>query len=407
MKKIVREEYLNTLIGLRDKNLIKILTGVRRCGKSTVMQMFRDHLKGDGVKEEQIVFMNFEDFENNKWLGDLDGVYYYIINQLDLSKPCYVFLDEVQNVKEFERLVDGLYVKPNIDLYITGSNAYLLSSELGTLLTGRYYSLHILPFSFKEYLKTQEDISRTDLLFAKYMQNGGMPGTLELPESTVRNYVRGVIDNIIQKDILVRYKWREQAYFDKTTAFLFDAIGSIISPKKITNALQSGGIKISHNTIGNYLDALTECYLFYKVDRFDLKGKKLLVTQEKYYTVDLGFKKFFLGDKFNFDLGHNLENIVYLELIRRGNEVYIGKADDTEVDFVVKTPTGDREYYQVAWTARETSVWEREIRPFEIIGDYNKRTLLTMDVEPQSAYKGIQKVNVIDWLLNPPPLIQV
>ena len=278
MKQIVRQNYLDTLIGLKDKNLIKMLTGVRRCGKSTVMQQFRDYLNTQGVKNSQIVFLNFEDFENYKWLNDLEGLYYHIINQLDLSKPCYVFLDEVQNVKEFERLVDGLYVKPNIDVYITGSNAYLLSSELGTLLTGRYYAIHILPFSFKEYLLTQEDISRTDLLFAKYMQNGGMPGTIELPEENIRNYVKGVIENIIQKDVLIRHKWQSQEYFDKTTAFLFDAIGSTISPKKITNTLKSSGIKISHNTIGNYLDALIECYLFYKIKRFDIKGRQFLMT---------------------------------------------------------------------------------------------------------------------------------
>ena len=188
MKYIERKDYMNTLIGLRDKNLIKVLTGVRRCGKSTVMQMFRDYLTADNVSENQIVFMNFETLENRKWLDDFEGLYFHIINQLDLSKPCYVFLDEVQQIKEFERLVDGLYVKPNIDVYVTGSNAYLLSSELGTLLTGRYISIHILPFSFKEFLLTQSDISRTDLLFAKYLDTGGMPGIFDLPEKSVKGY---------------------------------------------------------------------------------------------------------------------------------------------------------------------------------------------------------------------------
>lgn len=361
---------------------------------------FRDYLKSQDVKDKQIVFFNFEDFENEKWLDDVSGLYFHIFNQLDNSEPCYVFLDEVQTVKEFERLVDGLYVKPNIDVYITGSNAYLLSSELGTLLTGRYFPIHVLPFSFKEYLQIQEDTSRIDLLFAKYMQNGGLPGTLELPENNISNYVRGVVDNILQKDILIRYKWRSQDYFEKATALLFDVIGSTISPKKITNTLVSSGVKISHNTISNYLEALTECFLFYKVDRYDLRGKQLLMTQKKYYTVDLGFKRFYLGEKSTKDLGHDLENIVYLELIRRGNKVFIGKADTTEVDFVAKTPKGDQEYFQVAWSTREESTWKREIRPFENIDDYNRRTLLTMDVEPQSSYKGIQKINVIDWLLD-------
>jgi predicted AAA+ superfamily ATPase len=400
MKRIERKDYMNTLIGLRDKNLIKVLTGVRRCGKSTVMQMFRDYLIADGVHENQIVFLNFEDFENRKWLNDFEGLYYHITDRLYLSKPCYVFLDEVQQVKEFERLVDGLYVKPNIDVYITGSNAYLLSSELGSLLTGRYISIHILPFSFREFLLTQTDISRTDLLFARYIDTGGMPGIFDLPENSVKDYIRDIIQNIIQKDVLVRNKWRNEDHFNKTTVFLFDSIGSVISPKKITNILKTNNkISLSHNTVENYMNALTESYLFYRVKRFDLRGKGLLMTQEKYYTVDLGLKKFFFGDKDNPDLGHNLENIVFLELLRRGHQVNIGKADHTEIDFVVRKPGGDREYIQVAWTAKEDSTFQREIRPFELIRDFNRRILLTTDVEPVTTYKGIQKINVIDWLL--------
>jgi predicted AAA+ superfamily ATPase len=400
MKNIERKDYMNTLIGLRDKNLIKVLTGVRRCGKSTVMQMFRDYLISDGVDENQIIFLNFEDFENHKWQNDTEGLYYYIINQLNLSKKCYVFLDEVQQVKEFERLVDGLYVKPNIDVYITGSNAYLLSSELGTLLTGRYITIHILPFSFKEFLLTQTDVSRTDLLFAKYLDTGGMPGIFDLPENSVKNYIQDVLHNIIQKDVLVRNKWRNEEHFNKTTSFLFDSIGSIISPKKITNTLKTNSkISLSHNTVENYINALVESFMFYKVKRFDLRGKGLLMTQEKYYTVDLGLKKFFLGDKINLDLGHNLENIVFLELLRRGNQINIGKADDTEIDFIIRNPNGDREYIQVAWTTKEETTFEREIRPFELIKDFNRRILLTTDVEPVTVYKGIQKINVINWLL--------
>ena len=398
---IARTEYLNTLIGLRDKNLIKVLTGVRRSGKSTVMQMFRDYLIADGVDENQIVFLNFEEFENHKWKNDIDGLYYHIIKQLNLSKNCYVFLDEVQQVKEFERLVDGLYVKSNIDVYITGANAYLLSSELGTLLTGRYISIHILPFSFKEFLLTQADISRTDLLFAKYIDTGGMPGIFDLPENAVKHYLQDVIQNIIQKDVLVRNKWRNEEHFYKTTAFLFDSVGSMISPKKITNTLRTNNnLSISHNTVENYINALVESYMFYKVKRYDLRGKGLLMTQEKYYTVDLGLKKFFLGDKINLDLGHNLENVVYLELLRRGNQVSIGKADNTEIDFVVRKTNSDMEYIQVAWSAKDQSTFEREIRPFELIKDFNRRILLTTDVEPVTTYKGIQKMNVIDWLLN-------
>jgi predicted AAA+ superfamily ATPase len=227
-----------------------------------------------------------------------------------------------------------------------------------------------------------------------------MPGIFDLPENAVKGYIQDLIENIIQKDVLVRNTWRKEEHFYKTTAFLFDAIGSAISPKKITNTLKTTNhLALSHNTVENYIHALVESFLFYKVKRFDLKGKGLLMTQEKYYTVDVGLKKYFLGEKTNLDLGHNLENIVYLELLRRGNQIYIGKADNAEIDFVLRKSDGTQEYIQVAWTAKEQSTFEREIKPFELIKDYNRRTLLTTDVEPITTYKGIQKINVIDWLL--------
>lgn len=396
---IQRTVYFETLKELKGKNVIKILTGVRRCGKSTVMQMFRDYLMETGINKTQIAFMNFEHIENNKWLNDFEGLYYHILAQLDLSKPCYVFLDEVQNVKEFERLVDGLYVKSNIDVYVTGSNAYLLSSELGTLLTGRYISIHILPFSFNEYVSAFEDKSRLDLLFSRYLKYGGMPGTLEFTDDYKTKYLQDIYNDILQKDVLVRYNWYKENNFESVVKFVLDSIGSQLSSSKIANVLKSDGHKISHHTIENYLQAFSEAYLFYKVPRYEIKGKNILRTLGKYYTVDLGFKRAVLDRSSETDFGHDLENIIYLELLRRNDRVHIGKANDTEVDFVVKTPKGDTEYYQVAWSTREESVWKREIRPFELIKDYNKRTLLTMDVEPESSYKGIQKVNVIDWLL--------
>lgn len=395
---VQRTEYLDTLKSLKDKNLIKILAGVRRCGKSTLMQLFREYLKTEGVSENQIVFLNFEDFENHNFLNDRERLYYHIVNQLDLSRPCYVFLDEVQHVKEFERVVDGLFVKPNIDVYVTGSNAYLLSSELGTLLTGRYISIPVYPLSFKEYVSAFEDKSRLDLLFAKYLQNGGMPGMLELPSHQMEKYLQNIYQDIAQKDIFIRHNWYKEGNFELVLKFMLDNIGSPLSSSKISNILKNEGNSISYHTIDNYLNALTEAYLFYKVPRYDIKGKNLLRTQEKYYTVDLGFKEALLGKTKNTDFGHNLENIVFLELLRRNRRVYVGKADRTEVDFAVMTNSGDWEYYQVAWSTREESTFEREIRPFEVIKDYNKRTLLTMDVEPESSYKGIQKKNAIDWL---------
>ena len=397
---IQRTEYLETLKSLKDKNLIKMLVGVRRCGKSTIMQIFREYLKQQNVQDNQIVSLNFESIENNKWLNDFEGLYYHIIGQLDLSKPCYVFLDEIQNVKEFERVVDSLFVKPNIDVYVTGSNAYLLSSELGTLLTGRYISIPVYPFSFKEYVSTFEDKSRLDLLFTQYLQNGGMPEIFSLSDAQMENYLQGVYNDILQKDIFVRNKWHRENNFENVVKFVLDTIGSPLSSSKIAGVLKNEGYKISHHTIDNYLKALTESFLFYKVPRYDIKGKNLLRTQEKYYTVDLGFKEALLGKTTNTDFGHNLENIVFLELLRRNRRVYIGKADRTEVDFAVMNAKGDWEYYQVAWTAKEQSTFEREIRPFEQIKNFNKRILLTIDVEPETSYKGIQKINVIDWLLN-------
>ncbi|MDR2773426.1 MAG: ATP-binding protein [Tannerella sp.] len=269
------------------------------------------------------------------------------------------------------------------------------------LLTGRYISIHILPFSFREFLLTQKDVSRTELLFSRYLETGGMPGIFSLPDFAVQGYMQDVIQNIIQKDVLVRNRWRNEEHFHKTASLLFDSIGSVISPKKITNTLKTeSGISLSHNTVDNYINALVESYLFYKVRRFDLRGKGLLATQEKYYVVDVGLKKYFLGDKINLDLGHNLENVVYLELVRRGYRVNIGKADNTEIDFVIRNPQGDREYIQVAWTTKEEATFRREIRPFNLIKDFNKRILITADVEPVTYHNGIKKINVIDWLLN-------
>jgi len=396
---VQRNSYLEILKSLKNKNLIKVMTGVRRCGKSTVMQMFRNYLLEDGVTSSQIVFLNFEDFENYKWLNDLEGLYYHIVNQLDLSKKCYVFLDEVQQVKEFERLVDGLYVKPNIDVYVTGSNAYLLSSELGTLLTGRYISIHILPFSFKEYVSAFEDKSRTDLLFNRFLINGGMPGTLEIQEDFVEKYLLDIYNNILQKDIMVRNRWHKENNFENIVKFVLDAVGSLLSSNNITGVLKNEGLKVSHHTVENYLQALTESYLFYKVPRYDIKGKNILRTLEKYYAVDLGFKQALFGKSHRTDFGRHLENIVYLELLRRNRQVYVGKADRTEMDFAVMTNSGNWEYIQVAWTTKEESTFQREMRPFELINDFNRRILLTTDVEPVTTHKGILKINVIDWLL--------
>jgi predicted AAA+ superfamily ATPase len=397
---IKREQYIKELLSLKDKNVIKVITGMRRVGKSTIMQMYKERLQKMGVRKNQIVFMNFEDIENKKWLSNYENLYYHIVKQLDLSKNCYVFLDEVQNIKEFERLIDGLFIKPNLDVYVTGSNAYLLSSELATLLTGRYMEIHILPFSFKEYLSAFKKQTRIDLIFNKYLVEGGMPETHNMPqEKLISNYLKSVYDSILQKDIFVRNNWHKNNNFGNIVRFLLDSVGSPISSSKIANTLKSSGIKVSHHTVDSYLNAVCESYLFYRVSRFDLKGRNILRTMEKFYVADIGFKKAILGGRTSMDFGHNLENIVFLELLRRGNRVNTGKADCAEIDFVIQNLKGETEYIQVAYTAREQSTLERELKPLQMIKDFNRRTLITADVEPESNFKGIRKVNVIDWLM--------
>jgi len=399
MKLIERKNYLNHLISLRNTDVIKVLTGIRRSGKSTLFRLYIEHLVSDGVDRKDILWYNFEDFSLQPYLDNPKLLHDEIVNRAASRQNIYVFLDEVQNIKNFEKIVDSLHLRPNIDIYITGSNSHLLSGELATLLTGRYVEIHILPFSFKEYIETQNDHSRLDLLFIEYLQNGGFPGALAIPELTRADYVRSIYSSIMQKDIMTRNAWRKSDHFDRLVKFMFDSIGSSLSPNNISNIFSNLGFSISSHTIENYLSAVCNAYLFYKISRFNIKGKVILSTQEKFYTADLGLKNVVLGQPTKNNTGRALENIVFLELLRRGNQIYIGKADNTEIDFVVQTPKGTTEYIQVAWTAKEETTFLREMRPFELIKDFNKRILLTTDVEPVISYKGIQKINIIDWLL--------
>ncbi|HRO76151.1 MAG TPA: ATP-binding protein [Crocinitomicaceae bacterium] len=398
MQFIERNNYLERLISLRETEVIKVVTGIRRCGKSTLFRLYIDYLKKKGVSEDAILWYNFEDFALQSYIDNPQKLHDEITEIAKTGKMLYVFLDEVQNLKNFERIVDSLNLRSNIDLYITGSNSFLLSGELATLLTGRYVETHVLPFSFKEYVEMHKDRSRLDL-FNDYLQNGGFPGAIAIPELVRADYVRGIYNSIMQKDIMTRNAWRKTDHFDRIVRFMFDSIGSPMSAHNISKVFKNLNFSISAPTVENYLDAVCDAYLFYKVQRYNIKGKVILSTQEKFYAADLGLKNIVLGQTSQNDTGHALENLVYLELLRRGNQINIGKADDTEIDFVIQTPQGEREYIQVAWTAKEQSTFEREIRPFEKIKDYNKRILLTTDVEPITSYKGIQKINVIDWLL--------
>jgi predicted AAA+ superfamily ATPase len=356
-------------------------------------------LLSQGVNKEDIIWYNFEDFALQPYIDNPLKLHEEIIETARTRQNIYVILDEVQNLKNFEKIIDSLHLRPNIDLYVTGSNSFLLSGELATLLTGRYVEIHILPFSFKEYLETHKDHSRLDLLFNDYLQNGGLPGATTMPEFARIDYVRSIYSSIMQKDIMTRNAWRKSDRFDRLVRFMFDSIGSPLSANSISNVFKNLGFSISSHTVESYLDAVCDAYLFYKVQRYNIKGKVMLSTQEKFYTADLGLKNAVFGQSAKNDTGHALENVVFLELLRRGNRVNIGKADNAEIDFVVQTPQGATEYIQVAWTAKEENTFLREMRPFELIKDFNKRILLTTDVEPVITYKGIQKLNIINWLL--------
>lgn len=394
---INREEYLNELIRWKDKDLIKVVTGIRRCGKSTLFDLFIDYLKMSGVKSNQIIYINLEDadydFKNYKEL------YHFINDKIVSEDNFYVFLDEVQNVPGFQRAIDSLYIKKNVDVYITGSNAYLLSGELATLLSGRYIEIKMLPLSFKEYVSAFDN-NNYQQLFLDYMRNGGMPGNINILKSNVNDldkYLDGIFSTIVYKDIMARNNITDKLLLESVIKYIFDSIGSPISIKKISDTLTSKGISTSNHTVENYITALLESFLIYKVERFDVKGKNLLARDYKYYVVDSGLRSYLLGKKADSDMGHILENIVYLELLRRGYKVYVGKVDDLEVDFVAENRDGLR-YYQVALTVRDEKVLERELRSLQKTGDHYPKTLLTLDMDLETDYDGIRKVNVVDWL---------
>ena len=394
---IERNEYLENLISFKDKNLIKVITGIRRCGKSTMFELYQSYLKENGVEEEQFITVNLED-------GDYRGIrtseklYQYVESKLVKSNKNYVFLDEVQQVENFQEAVDWLYVKKNVDLYITGSNAFLLSGELATLLSGRYVEIKMLPLSFKEYISAYPGNTNTGALYMNYLQNSSFPGTLELArKQDIRVYLEGIYNTILLKDIVTRKKISDPSMLQSVVEFMFDNIGNMCSSTKIANAMTSSGRKISVPTVENYLSALCDSFILYKVGRYDIKGKQYLATGAKYYAADIGLRYFILGTK-QADMGHILENIVYLELIRRGYEVHIGKVGDAEVDFIAIGAEGE-EYYQVSQTVLEEQTLKRELSSLDAIKDHNPKYLLTMDYTPLTSYNGIKQVNVLEWLL--------
>lgn len=395
---IKRNNYLEKLIALKDKQVIKVITGIRRCGKSTMFKLYQDYLMKNGVEKSQIININFEDVDFED-LTDYKKLYDYLKSKLLPNKMNYIFLDEIQNVQDFQKAVDSIYIKDNVDVYITGSNAYLLSGELATLLSGRYVQINMLPLSFKEYSSSaKNDKISIEKVFSNYLTDGGFPYILQLPnDSTKKDYLEGIYNTIVIKDIMSRNKISESSILQSVIKFIFDNIGNPVSAKKISDTLTSYGRKISSPTIESYLQALEDSFIVKKVNRYEVSGKQILKTQGKYYVTDLGLQKVLLSNSKS-NLGHKLENIVYLELLRRNYKVFIGKVNNLEVDFVAEKD-GFTEYYQVSQTVLDDSVLERELKPLKGINDHNLKYLLTMDIVPKSNYDGIKQLNIIDWLL--------
>ena len=401
---IERKQYMQLLRNLKDQNIIKVISGVRRCGKSTLLMMFADELINNGVQKEQIQFYNFEDLDTLA-IGDIYQIHTHIKERLVEDKPNYIFLDEVQNIKEFQRLVDSIYIKPNVDVYITGSNAYMLSGELATLLTGRYVEINLLPLQFSEYynfiILKSPNLSKIDIL-ANFIHYGGVPEyikQLQISEKQADLFADSILKTIVEKDIFQRLGITNKHDFNMILDYIFDSVGSYVSPRSISDTLRSNGTVVDKQTVAKYLDAMCDAYLIYKVPRFEIKGKGLLQTLNKYYVVDPCFAKVRLKKGILKDRSHWLENMVYLELIRRNKDVFIGKRNNLEVDFVVIDNSGYTSYYQVAWTTENPDTLERELASLKAIKDSNPKYLLTTDMDFNPVYDGIRKLNVIDWML--------
>ena len=389
-------------MSLRNQHLIKVVTGIRRCGKSTLLEALQQQFIDEGVDKSCIISMSFEQREHSEYTT-WQEVYDVVVSKITTNQMCYVFLDEVQLIPQFERLIDALFVRKDIDLYVTGSNAYLLSSELATMLSGRYVALNLHPFSFAEYVLAFPEERNIDRLFRQYINNSSFPEAVNLSKNApqmVNAYLKSLYDTVVVKDIVQHNKLRKFANIQNIIQFLYDSVGSVVSPNNIADKLKEfTNEQVSHNTVKKIINYLVESYLIYPVRLYNIKGKRLLASNYKYYVVDLGLKSILQTNGYDSDLGHKLENVVYFELLRRGGEVYAGRSQQGEVDFVVHKPNGFVEYYQVAYTVNDEKTLNREISSLSKIKDVYPKYLLTMDYDTANI-NGIQKINVIDWLLS-------
>lgn len=397
MKRIERQTYLSKLIAFKDKNLIKVITGIHRCGKSTIMEIYRDWLLQHGVLQEQIVYLNFEDYDYYE-LRDPKNLYAYIKPLIQTDRMTYIFFDEIQHVKDFPDIINSLNLKSTVDLYITGSNAYMLSSEIATYLSGRYVEIAMLPLSFREYVDGIGGTANLSQAYMEYISKSSFPYTLDLDSSSeISDYLNGVYNTIVVKDIMARKKLPDVMMLESVIRFVADNIGNILSTKRIADIMTADGRKIDQKTVERYLSALCETFFVYEAKRFNIKGKQLLKTLGKYYLVDIGLRRMLLGSR-SFDAGRILENIVYLELLHRQKKVYIGKMDALEVDFVAMDEDGIV-YYQVAATVRDEATLNRELASLQQINDQYPKYILTLDDDPTADYDGIKRINALQWLV--------
>ncbi|MBR5004470.1 MAG: ATP-binding protein [Erysipelotrichaceae bacterium] len=407
MLMIYRTEYMNLLKEWQNKNIIKVVTGIRRCGKSTLLEMFRNHLAENGVNTNQIISINFEALEVEE-LTNYKALYTYITERCIPDKTMYIFLDEIQHVANYEKVVDSLFIKGNIDIYITGSNSYIFSGQLATNLRGRYIEIPMLPLSFKEYHSLRNESETKS--FRRYMETGGFPylSQYDLSQNQIDMYLEGIYNTVLLKDIEERMNRKHEGIKEKNitdvallkaiSRYCSSTIGSPISLRGIANYFISNERRISPNTVSDYVEALCESYLYYAAEPMDISGKQLLKSNKKYYIVDLGLRNHILAKK-KYDLGFSIENIVYFELLRRGYQVNIGKAGDLEIDFIAKK-TGEYTYFQVTADLTAESTFQREVNPLEKINDNYEKIVLTLDQFSTGNYNGIKIINVIDWLLS-------
>lgn len=397
MERIERRDYLDKLIAFKDKKLIKVITGIRRCGKSTIMEIFRDWLLNNGVSPEQILYLNFEDYDNIELRNPL-ALHRYIKPLILPDKPTYIFFDEIQHVKDFPDIINSINLKPNVDLYVTGSNAYMLSNEIATLLSGRYVEIAMLPLSFKEYVEGCGGSDNLEKAYTNYITQSSFPYTLALDRpKDITDYLNGVYNTVVMKDIISRKKIQDVMMLERVIRFVADNIGNTLSTKRIADIMTADGRKIDQKTVEKYLTSLCETFFVYEAKRYNVKGKQLLKTLGKYYLVDVGLRRMLLGGR-SFDAGRLLENVVYLELLRRQKSVYIGKIDNLEVDFVA-IDENDIVYYQVAATVRDEATLKSELSSLQQINDQYPKYILTLDEDPEADYDGIKRINALKWLM--------